>query len=279
MSEKNISIGNILGCILLTVSAAAQSNGALAPPDTTKRIPTLETPAIAPELVKKIDQLSFEEIGRMQRKLSDWPQLSRYHDENAIVGSGGPSEGRVVFYGDSITDGWGRRYGSFFPGKPYINRGISGQTTQQMVSRFVQDVVNLHPAAVVILAGINDIAGNTGVETMSTIEDNLRAMTLMAKATHTRVILCSLLPAARIKPRPLADPTQEVIEINKWIASFAEREHITFLNYYPAMVGPDGGLRPELTVDGAVHPNAAGYAVMEPLAEQAVKNAFKLPRP
>ena len=139
-----------------------------------------------------------KQIATMEAKLADWPQLGRYKAANAEMGPVGQGEQRVVFYGDSITDGWGRRpdTGEFFPGKPYVNRGISGQTTPQMVVRFRQDVINLHPAAVVILAGTNDVAGNTGPMTPEMTEDNFRSMIDLAKANGIRVIVASITPAA-----------------------------------------------------------------------------------
>jgi len=139
-----------------------------------------------------------KQIATMEAKLADWPQLARYRADNAALGPVGQSEQRVVFYGDSITDGWGRRpnTGEFFPGKPYVNRGISGQTTPQMVVRFRQDVINLHPAAVLILAGTNDVAGNTGPMTPEMTEDNFRSMIDLAKANGIRVIVASITPAA-----------------------------------------------------------------------------------
>ena len=158
----------------------------------------------------------------------------------------------------------------FFPGKPYVNRGISGQTTEQMVVRFRQDVINLHPQAVVILAGTNDIAGNTGPETQAMIEDNFRSMVDLARANNIRVVLASVLPAAAYPWKPSAgDPAEKIRALNDWLKSYAASQNITYLDYYSAMAGPDGGMKPGISIDG-VHPNAAGYAIMEPLAEKAL---------
>ncbi len=142
----------------------------------------------------------------MQRQLADWPQLARYRAEHLALGEPGRGQRRVVFYGDSITDAWGRRHGKFFPDQPWVNRGISGQTTPQMVVRFRQDVINLHPAAVVILAGTNDVAGNTGPMTPEMTEDNFRSMIDLAKANGIRVIVASITPAAEYpwRTRPVA---------------------------------------------------------------------------
>jgi lysophospholipase L1-like esterase len=206
----------------------------------------------------------------MRKKLDDWPQLGRYAAENAALPATEP--GRVVFYGDSITDAWGRRpdTGEFFPGKPYVNRGISGQTTEQMVVRFRQDVIDLHPEAVVILAGTNDIAGNTGPETPETIENDFRSMVDLARANHIRVILASITPAAGYPWKPSAgDPADAIGQINEWMKGYCEENHITYLDYWSAMAGPDGGMKPGISKDG-VHPNAKGYAIMTPLAEAAL---------
>ena len=209
----------------------------------------------------------------MAKKLDDWPQLGRYASENATLAATEP--GRVVFYGDSITDAWGRRGGSvFFPGKPYVNRGISGQTTQQMVARFRQDVIDLHPQAVVILAGTNDIAGNTGPETPETIEDNFRSMVDLARANGIKVVLASVLPAANFPWRPsVADPPGRIRALNEWLKGYAAEQHVVYLDYYTPMAGPDGGMKPGIAIDG-VHPNVAGYAIMAPLAEAAVAKAM-----
>ena len=204
----------------------------------------------------------------MRKKLEDWPQLGRYADANASLSA--TQLGRVVFYGDSITDAWTRDGGAFFPGKPYVNRGISGQTTEQMVVRFRQDVINLYPQTVVILAGTNDIAGNTGPETQAMIEDNFRSMVDLARANSIRVVLASVLPAAAYPWKPSAgSPAEKIRALNDWLKSYAASQNLTYLDYYSAMVGPDGGMKPGISIDG-VHPNAAGYAIMEPLAEKAL---------
>ena len=161
--------------------------------------------------------------------------------------------------------------GKFFPGKPYVNRGISGQTTPQMLVRFRQDVVDLHPEAVVILAGTNDIAGNTGPSTQEMIEDNFKGMVEIAKANGIRVILASVLPAAQYPWRPsVADVPQTIEALNVWLKGYCAQEKLTYLDYWTAMAGPDGGMKPGISMDG-VHPNAAGYAIMQPLAEAAIE--------
>ena len=208
-----------------------------------------------------------KKIATLEAKVDDFAGLERYKAADAELA---PKEkGRVVFYGDSITDAWVRNGGKFFPGKPYVNRGISGQTTPQMLIRMRQDVIDLHPEAVVILAGTNDIAGNTGPSTLGMIEDNFKSMTELAEANHIRVVLASVLPAADYPWKRGMDPAPKIRELNAWIKDYCEQKKITYLDYYSAMVGPDGGMKPGISLDG-VHPNAAGYAIMEPLAEQAL---------
>jgi lysophospholipase L1-like esterase len=223
--------------------------------------------------------LTPKQVEWLQRSMIDWPGLNRYREEDAKLPKPANGEQRVVFLGDSITDSWGRRHGKFFPGKPYINRGISGQVTSQMLVRFQQDVLALQPSVVVILAGINDIAGNYGPETLPQIEGNFRSMVALAKANHVRVVLSSVLPAKLFPWRKEADPREEVIALNKWLASYAAEQNVVFLNYFPALADNDGALRPELAEDKYIHPNDAGYAVMEPLAEAAIAEALKRPQP
>ena len=208
------------------------------------------------------------EAARMKSQLMDWANLDRYRAENATLGTAGLG-GRVIFYGDSITDAWGRSRGSFFPGKPYVNRGISGQTTPQMIMRFRQDVVNLHPAAVVILAGTNDIAGNTGPETPEMIEDNFRTMADLAKANGIRVIFSSILPVADYPWKPGLKPAPKIQAINNWLAGYCVNHGITYLDYYTSMADENGGMKPGLSSDG-VHPTNEGYAMMGPLAQAAI---------
>jgi lysophospholipase L1-like esterase len=205
----------------------------------------------------------------------DWAQLGRYAADDAALPAPAPGQLRVVFLGDSITDSWGRKPGTvFFPGKPYVNRGISGQTTPQMLVRFEQDVVHLHPAIVVILAGTNDVAGNTGPETPAMIEDNFRAMTDIARRNGIRVVLASITPAARYPWQPGIQPVAVIRELNGWLRQFAAQQHLVYLDYYSAMADAEGAMKPGLSSDG-VHPTPAGYAVMAPLAETAIAEALK----
>ena len=204
----------------------------------------------------------------------DWPNLTRYRMEDAALAL--PAEGvqRVVFMGDSITDAWGRQYGKFFPDKPYVNRGISGQTTPQMLIRFRPDAIALHPAAVVILAGTNDIAGNTGPETLEDIEGNLMSMAELAKANGIRVVLSSVMPVCDyIRPQTEKRPPASILALNLWMKDYASKNGFVYLDYYAALIDDAGMFKKELTYDG-LHPNDAGYAVMGPLAEQAIAKAL-----
>ncbi len=205
----------------------------------------------------------------------DWPDLGRYRAENEALAPPAPHTQRVVFFGDSITDAWGRSEatGVFFPGKPYVNRGISGQTTPQMLVRFQQDVVHLHPAAVVILAGTNDIAGNTGPSTQQMIEDNYASMAAIAKRNGIKVVFASITPAFAYPWKPGIQPVQRIRELNKWLQDFCVKNGCVYLDYYSSMADAKGAMLPGLSSDG-VHPTAQGYAVMAPLAERAIARAL-----
>lgn len=227
-------------------------------------------PQTDPDLERLVSQLQ-----RAHQALNDWPNLARYRDANADTPPPAPSESRVVFMGDSITDGWGKSKAPFFPGKPYINRGISGQTTPQMLIRFRPDVINLRPKLVVTLAGTNDIAGNTGPETLQNIEDNLSSMSELAKANGIRVVIASVMPVCDyLKPQTQRRPPQQIIALNQWIKAYTAKNGFGYLDYYSAMVDGSGMFKKELTYD-CLHPNDAGYEVMQPLAEQAIADAFK----
>jgi lysophospholipase L1-like esterase len=205
---------------------------------------------------------------------ADWPNLARYHDENARLPPPAAGDNRVVFMGDSITDGWGRQHGQFFPGKPYVNRGISGQTTPQMLIRFRPDVIALKPKVVVFLAGTNDIAGNTGPMTLEAIEDNLTSMAELAQANNIRVVLSSVMPVCNyFKPQTDRRPPEKIIALNAWMKDYAAKNSFVYLDYYSAMLDDKEMFQKELTYDG-LHPNDAGYEVMGPLAEKAIAAAL-----
>lgn len=207
---------------------------------------------------------------------ADWANLKRYAAENAALPAPAPGEARVVFFGNSITEVWAPHFATMFPGKPYIGRGISGQTTPQMLIRFRQDVVALRPRVVVILAGTNDIAGNTGPSTNEMIADNLRGMTEIARANGIRVVLSSVLPVFDYPWKPGLEPAPRIIALNAWMRRYAEEIGETYLDYHTAMADARGGLPPSLADDG-VHPNLAGYRLMAPLAESAIARALGRP--
>jgi lysophospholipase L1-like esterase len=209
---------------------------------------------------------------------NDWAYLERYRDENAALPAPAAGENRVVFYGNSITEGWARYFASEFPGKPYVGRGISGQTTPQMLVRFRPDVVALQPKVVVILAGTNDIAGNTGPSTIEMIEDNLASMAEIAKANHIRVVLSSVLPVYDYPWRPGLQPSQKIVALNAWMRDYAASHGAIYLDYHTPMSDERQGMKAALTYDG-VHPNEAGYRVMAPLAESAIEAALRMPAP
>lgn len=214
------------------------------------------------------------QLARSHRILQDWPNLGRYAAENAKLGPAAAGEARVVFMGDSITDAWGRSHGKFFPGQPYVNRGISGQTTPQMLIRFRPDVIDLKPKVVVILAGTNDLAGNTGPETLEQIEGNLISMAQLARVNDIRVVFSSVMPVCDyIKPQTAQRPPAQIIALNDWMKDYSAKNGIVYLDYYSAMLDDHQMLKKELTLDG-LHPNDAGYEVMSPLASEAIAKAL-----
>jgi lysophospholipase L1-like esterase len=239
-----------------------------------------QTPAATPEAkapcaAPAAPPVSEWERARQEQLKVDFPWLARFKDADRTLPPPAAGENRVVFMGDSITQGWQIEgpEGSF-PGKPYINRGISGQTTPQMVLRFRQDVIALKPKVVVILAGINDIAGNTGPETLEQIEDNLASMADLATANQIRVVLCSTLPAFDFPWHPGVTPAPKVLALNEWIKAYAAQKGYVYVDYHTAMKDQRDGLPPALSKDG-VHPNPAGYAIMTPLVEAGIEKALK----
>ena len=226
--------------------------------------------------------ITAEQLARLERaenKLKDWPNLGRYREANAKIAPPERDEERVVFMGDSITDSW--KLAEYFPGKPYINRGISGQTTFQMLIRFRPDVIQLKPKVVVILAGTNDIAGNTGPMSLDPMHDNLASMTELAHANGIRVVLASVMPINDYvvrdgKPliRSTARPPEQILALNKWIKDYAAANGLIYLDYFSAMVNDKGFLKAELSHDG-LHPTPKGYAVMQKAAEAAIRIALK----
>ncbi|NCC59665.1 MAG: acylhydrolase [Verrucomicrobiae bacterium] len=203
----------------------------------------------------------------------DWANLNRFREDNARLGSARTCDDRVVFMGNSITQGWIDRVPEFFADRPYINRGIGGQTTPQMLVRFRQDVIHLWPKVVVILAGVNDIAGNTGPSTLEMIEDNIHSMTELAQVHGIQVVLCSVLPAYDFPWRPGKEPATKIVELNQRIQKYAGEKGAVYCDFFTALADERDGLPEALSEDG-VHPNREGYAIMAPIVENAIARAL-----
>lgn len=225
-------------------------------------------------------------LDRDEGILRDWPNLGRYREANLELPPPASGQPRVVFYGDSITDNWNNpNFGGFFPGKPYINRGISGQTTPQMLLRFRADVLALKPSVVVILAGTNDIAGNTGPMTLEAIEDNFTTMAELAAAHGVKMVFASILPVNDVgrgadgNPvnRTKQRPPEKINALNAWLIEYAKKAGHVYLDYATPLTDPQGFLKADLADDG-LNPNVKGYAVMAPLAEKAIQQALAAKR-
>lgn len=230
-------------------------------------------PPVTPPVATPADLRRAEAEARFH---ADWANLERYRAENAALGPPRPGEHRVVFMGNSITEGFGRHFATLFPGKPYVGRGISGQTTPQMLVRFRQDVIALRPAVVVILAGTNDIAGNTGPATLEMIQDNITSMVELAHANGIRVVLSSVLPAYGYPWKPVLRPAGKIVDLNERLKKFAAAKGVVYLDFHSAMADERQGLRREFSVDG-VHPDEPGYRAMAPLVERAIADALDVP--
>lgn len=205
--------------------------------------------------------------------IQDWPYLEKYKKENELLSFSKTNENKIVFLGDSITEFWSNEQELFSNNKNFINRGISGQTTPQMLIRFRADVIDLKPSIVVILAGGNDIAGNTGFATTKMICDNIISMIELAQVNQIKVILCSVLPANFFYWNPKEKPAERIIELNEALEHYATTKQITFVDYYSAMVDDEKGLKSELSED-RVHPNTRGYEIMSPLIQKAIQQTL-----
>ena len=250
---------NLLSALIVTLSAFGQQPSQLAP-----TIPTTNHP--------DLDQYR---ASRIAIYTDDFGELKRYREADAALAPPAAKANRVVFLGDSITDYW--KLGDYFPGKPYINRGIDGQTTPQMLVRFRQDVIDLHPDVLVVLAGTNDIAGVTGPARNEQIEANYASMAELARVHHIRVVFASLLPAHNYTPEAKESfalrPRERILALNAWLKDYSAKNDLVYLDYFSALIDDHGMLRRDLSDDG-LHPNAAGYKIMAPLADKAIGKAL-----
>ena len=230
----------------------------------------LETPTVFLVVIMIILCFSIEDV-----HAQDWARLNGYKEENTRLSPPSVDENRIVFFGNSITIGWLHKVPEFFEGKPYINRGIGGQTTPQMLVRFRPDVIDLQPKVVVILAGTNDIAGNTGPSTLKMIADNIFSMCELAEANHIKVVISSVLPVYDYPWEQGLEPAQKIIDLNALLKKYAVENGHVYVDYFIKMVDSRNGLQQGLTYDG-VHPDKAGYEIMGPLVETAILNALSV---
>jgi lysophospholipase L1-like esterase len=250
----------LVSVVLVAFSAFAQ------------QIPSPSHPAIPSTGFAGLDQYR---ASRIAIYTDDFGQLARYREADIVMASPAAKENRVVFLGDSITDYW--NLADYFPGKPYINRGVDGQTTLEMLVRFRQDVIGLHPKVLVVLAGTNDIAGVTGPARNEDIEANYSSMAELARAHHIRVVFASLLPAHNYTPEAKESfalrPRERILALNAWLKDYCAKNGLVYLDYFSALIDDRGMLRRDLSDDG-LHPNAVGYKIMAPLADKAIAHAL-----
>ena len=250
------SINSLFVLLLLASAIHAQVPSPTSPPD--------------PETVEGLRTL----LDRANRRLEDWAQLNRYREANEQVPPAQKGEERVVFYGDSITDSW--KLTEYFPGRPYINRGISGQTTPQMLVRLRPDVIAHSPRVLILLAGTNDLAGNTGPMTLEMIQHNYASIAELARANGIKVIFSSILPVHDYGPRKVSEnrPPDEILKLNEWLRNYCRSAGHHYLDYHGRMIDEKGMLKAELANDG-LHPNAEGYKIMASLAEAAIQAVLR----
>jgi lysophospholipase L1-like esterase len=277
-NESDLYHPALMGPLISLVFLAAASDPGIAFPGQWAPAPATQKYPPVPKSCWTRFTDPAERAACLETVVKDFGKLERFAAANAALTPAGKGERRIVFFGDSITDNWSKpNNGGFFPGKRYLNRGIGGQTTGQMLLRFRPDVIALGPRAVVILAGTNDLSGNTGPVSPETIESNLASMVELARAHKINVALASLLPVCDCKNSPDGKPIkrtedrppQAIVALNQRIAALAKKSGVAYLDYFSALVDGKGALKAELTDDG-LHPNAAGYAVMAPLAEKVI---------
>jgi lysophospholipase L1-like esterase len=272
MSDRRLSMKRVLLCgfaislvsaLCLTAGATPQGQDAV-----TRTVPTPGLPSTG------FAGLDNYRASRIAVFANDFGQLARYREDNRTLATGAAAKDRVIFFGDSITDGW--KLQTYFAGKPYVNRGIGGQTTPQMLVRFRQDVIDLGPKVVVILAGTNDIAGNTGPMRDEDIEADLATMTELTRSHGISAVVASILPVHNYTPQSqdffAQRPPQRILDVNRWLKDYSAKNRVVYLDYFSAMVDAAGLLRRELADDG-LHPNDAGYKIMVPLVEAAIAKA------
>lgn len=279
--KKKLSRALYGGCLIVAMLVCGQQS--IAQVTATSTAPPAQTAKPADPAEAAWEKLTPYQKSQLERMYNDWAFLAKFREADKELPPPAAGEVRVVFMGDSITEGWGMKAtatspgrGEFFPGKPYINRGISGQTTPQMLLRFRQDVIELKPRVVVVLAGTNDIAENTGKMTLGETENNIESMSELARANGIRPVLCSVLPASDFWWHKGLEPAPKIRALNGWIKDYAARNGLVFVDYYSQMANSEGGLKTELSPDG-VHPNKAGYDIMAPLAEAGIAEALKDP--
>jgi lysophospholipase L1-like esterase len=263
---------------LVTALGAPRASGQQAQPASTQTPEARPAPSLESRMQSAIERREQYRASRKAVYMDDFGQLARYRRANAELKPPPAGDARVVFMGDSITDMW--RLPEYFPGKPYVNRGIGGQTTPQILIRFRQDVVDLAPKVVVILAGTNDIAGNSGPMSVEEIEANFQTMVELCKLHGIRVVLSSIIPVHNYTPASdpmfLLRPPETINVLNRWLQKYAAATGAVYLDYFSALVDAKGWLRRDLAEDG-LHPNKAGYTIMAPLAEAAIKKALAQP--
>lgn len=251
---------------------------------TTKQVPQqIHRASGLPVDISTIKGIDLAVLEKIKQRMDDWPQLNYYSQANAQIMQKLLDKDRVVFLGDSIFEFWNdQKYGGFFPGKPYINRGISAQSTHQMLLRLRADVIALQPKVMVILAGINDIAGNTGPITLAQTKDNIATIAELATMHTIKLIIASVLPTSNyhydgkdlIGPQTVRRPLEKIKALNAWLKSYCEEHNHVYLDYFNAMIDAHGKLKSELSEDD-LHPNKAGYALMAPLTEEAIEKVIK----